>query len=153
MTASRDTQALDREVRYQVYDHTMSRLKPPLVADVTRAMGASEAEIRAAFQRLADAHILVLQNESGEILMANPFSAVPTPFFVYTEHGDAWGNCIWDSLGIPAMLGTDARIDTGCGDCNESMTLEIKGQELASGEGIVHFSVPAKRWWDNIKFS
>jgi len=33
------------------------------------------------------------------------------------------------------------------------MTLEIKGQELASGEGIVHFSVPAKRWWDNIKFS
>jgi alkylmercury lyase-like protein len=153
MTANGDTQAFDREVRRQVYDHTMSRLKPPLVVEIARAMGASEAQIRAAFQRLADAHILVLQNESGEILMANPFSAVPTPFLVHTERGDAWGNCIWDALGIPAMLDTDARIVTGCGDCNESMALEIKGQQLASGEGIVHFSMPAKRWWDNIKFT
>jgi hypothetical protein len=29
-----------------------------------------------------------------------------------------WANCIWDALGIPAMLHRDVRIDACCGCCN-----------------------------------
>jgi hypothetical protein len=36
--------------------------------------------------------------------MANPFSAVPTPFLVRSGDRSWYGNCIWDALGIPAML-------------------------------------------------
>lgn len=153
MATSQDSAALDREVRRHVYDYTMNNLRPPLVTQVSTATGRSDADVRASFGRLADAHILVLQERSGEILMANPFSAVPTQFVLQTERGTAWGNCIWDALGIAAMLNADARIETGCGDCTEAMFVEIKGQELAGCEGIVHFSVPAKHWWDNIKFT
>jgi hypothetical protein len=33
--------------------------------------------------------------------------------------------------------------------------LQIQGGSLRleHGGGIIHFSVPAKRWWDNIKFT
>ena len=87
--------------------------------------------------------------------MANPFSAVPTPFLV--EIGDLswWGNCIWDALGIAAMVKGDARIVTGCADCSDEMELRVEGGRLRTEgeEGIIHFSVPARRWWENIKFT
>ena len=47
--------------------------------------------------------------------MAEPFSAVPTPFAVYVDDQRYFGNCIWDALGIPAMLHADARIESSCG--------------------------------------
>jgi hypothetical protein len=87
--------------------------------------------------------------------MANPFSAVPTPFLVETRSQEWWGNCIWDALGIAAMVKQDAHISTGCGDCNDALSILIRGgsARMEGGEGIIHFSVPARRWWDNIKFT
>jgi hypothetical protein len=87
--------------------------------------------------------------------MANPFSAVPTPFLVTAGERSWWGNCIWDAMGIAAMVRHDARVLTGCGDCNDAMQVRIEDgmARMAEGEGIVHFSVPARRWWDNIKFT
>ena len=102
--------------------------------------------------------MLVLQEEDQEILMANPFSAVPTPFLVEVGERSWWGNCIWDALGIGAMVKGDPRITTGCGDCNDAMVLEVRDGALhleggEPGDGIIHFSVPARRWWDNVKFT
>ena len=74
--------------------------------------------------------------------MAAPLSARPTPFLVTTPLGTYFGNCVWDALGIAAMLGHDARIDTDCADCGAAMTLEIEGGELRA-EGVAHFAVPA----------
>jgi hypothetical protein len=103
---------------------------------------------------MKEAHILVLQ-ENDEILMANPFSAVPTAFLVTAGKRSWWGNCIWDAMGIAAMVRSDATISTGCGDCNDALRIDVEGASgrLVGGEGIVHFSVPASRWWDNIKFT
>jgi len=81
--------------------------------------------------------------------MANPFSAVPTPF-VTEIGGRRWfGNCIWDSLGIVATLHADARVLTSCGTSGETMELSVRGGAL-TGEGTVHFALPARRWWDDI---
>jgi hypothetical protein len=126
----------------------------PLAAEVARYLSLRLDEVRAAFLRMEDGHILVLQ-EGGEVLMANPFSAVPTSFLVETRSQSWWGNCVWDALGIAAMVKQDARISTGCGDCNDAMSILIRGgsARLEDGEGIIHFAVPARRWWDNIKFT
>ncbi|MFH4280320.1 organomercurial lyase, partial [Acinetobacter baumannii] len=91
-------------VRYHVYDYVMREGLPPTIAEASSALARSPDEVRASFQRLAEGHILVLQKESGEILMANPFSAVPTPFLVKVGDQFYYGNCIWDAMGIPAML-------------------------------------------------
>jgi hypothetical protein len=118
-------------------------------------MGLTVDEVIASFRRLQDAHILVLQEGRAEILMAPPFSAVPTPFVVDVGERSWWGNCIWAAMGVAAMVRRDAAITTGCGDCNDAIVVRIEGGEarLDAGEAIIHFSIPARRWWDNIKFT
>jgi len=127
----------------------------PTAAQLAEGLGSSLADVRASFRRMKEGHILVFQEGDEEILMANPFSAVPTPFVVTIGERSWWGNCIWDALGIAAMVGGDATITTGCGDCNDAMGVRITGDAISvgGGEGIVHFSVPARSWWDNIKFT
>ena len=87
---------------------------PPTIAETASALSTTPNAVEASFRRLADGHILVLQRGTGEILMANPFSAVPTPFLVRAGDGSWYGNCIWDAMGIPAMLKQDAAIEASC---------------------------------------
>jgi hypothetical protein len=64
-----------------------------------------------------------------------------------------WGICIWDALGIAAALHADAVITALCGDCGTPLTLEVRNDTLVRSEGIVHFAIPARRWWDNIGYT
>ncbi len=127
--------------------------RPPTRLQAGYALGAEPMAISAAWQRLADAHVLVLQPESGEILMAAPFSAVPTPFPVATSHQHYYGNCIWDALGIIAALGEDALISTACGCCGLSLEVAVTGGQASAPPSLVHFALPAARWWDDIVFT
>lgn len=148
-----DRAAFDAETRRYIYDHTMREGVPPSLDETSRALSRTADETRESFRRLAEARVIVMQRGSDEILMANPFSAVPTSFLVKTDVRDYYGNCIWDSLGIPCMLKRDALIETSCGCCGAAMNVEVKGDALASGEGVVHFAVPAAKWWEDIVFN
>ena len=54
-------------------------------------------------------------------------------------------------MGIPAALHTDAIITARCSDgCEQEIVLDVRDGALVRSEGIVHFGVPAARWWDNI---
>jgi hypothetical protein len=155
MSSTHDEATLDRQVRIEVYDRLMTDGKMPSAAEVAGRLDLGVDDVRAAYRRMKEGHILVLQEGDEEILMANPFSAVPTPFLVEAGRMSWWGNCIWDAMGVAAMVGENARISTGCGDCNDGMVLLVQGGslEMERGEGVIHFSVPARRWWDNIKFT
>jgi hypothetical protein len=144
---------LDRRVRRFVYDVTLRRGTPPTLAASADGLGTSLQQIAASFQRLAAGRVLVLARDSGEILMANPFSAVPTPFLVEFEDYACYGNCIWDAMGTVAMRGRDARIKTSCGDCGAPMEVRIVSQALQSPHGVAHYALPARRWWDDIVFN
>ena len=122
------------------------------MVETAEALSSTLYDVQAVYQRLADGRALVLQG-NGEILMAEPFSAVPTPFQVEVGNRSWWGNCIWDALGIPAMLNVDARIVTACGCCNDSMVLEVKDGLLTGTTGIVHYAIPPKDWWKDIVFA
>jgi hypothetical protein len=148
-----DGQGLDYEVRRYIYETLLTEGFMPSLRDVAVGISVGPDSVREAFGRLDAAHVLVLQ-ESGEILMANPFSAVPTPYVVEAGEKRYWGNCIWDAMGILAMLGSDGRVLTSCPDCNEAMTVEVRGGALVDeGVGVMHFAVPARLWWDNIRFT
>jgi hypothetical protein len=144
--------APEPEVRAFVYETCRTRGLPPSAAETARALDRKPADIKSAFQRLAEARVLVLQ-PGGEILMANPYSAVPTPFPVEAGAVACYGNCIWDALGIPAMLHSDARISTSCACCGAHLGLDVVGGSLQSNGGLIHFAVPAHHWWDNIVFT
>ena len=153
MPSSNELTNLDTRVRRDVYDTIMSTGRAPSVAEIASVISVPLDDVRQALQRLADAHMMVLQPTSGEILMANPFSAVPTSFPVESGSVSYWGNCIWDALGIPAMLGQDATIRTACPDCGEGMEVSVRLGSLEPSEGIIHFAIPAKHWWDNIVYT
>ena len=145
--------SLDTTLRRHVYGVTLARGRPPTIAELGTLAGASDDDVRDGLRQLATARVLVLQPESGEILMAPPFSAVPTPFLVRTQRHESYANCAWDALGIPVMLGEPAPIDGACGCCGEAMTLHMDGRSAPKGEGVIHFAVPARRWWDDLVFT
>ena len=152
-TVSDVTAMLDFEVRRSIYAHIFMRGWVPLLIDVATSLERPISVIREAYGRLAAAHTIVLQRESDEILMANPFSAVPTPFQVEVGGQTFWGNCIWDALGIGAMIKTDAEVSTSCGDCGSALQVRTRAGMLAGGTGVAHFAVPARDWWSDIVFT
>ncbi|MCA1622548.1 MAG: alkylmercury lyase family protein [Acidobacteria bacterium] len=153
MDAEQEKVALDKEIRYHVYDYVMREGVPPTITETSSALARSPDEVRTSFQRLADEHIFVLQKGNGEILMANPFSAVPTPFIVKVRNQSYYGNCIWDAMGIPAMLKQDATIEASCGCCSTAMSLKVTNGSLEEARGLAHFAIPAAHWWDDIVFN
>ena len=98
-----EPQEFDDRVRLSVYRHFVRRGLAPEVHDLGDELGASPAVIAASLERLAAAHVLVLDRASRRLWMAMPFSAVPTAFRVRTSGGEWWANCAWDALGISAM--------------------------------------------------
>jgi len=143
----------DTTVRLALYDEFVRTGSPPTVEAVAARTEASAAEVRAALERLAAAKAIVLQPESREVLMANPLYAVPTPFRVRTGGRSFFGSWVWDGLGIVAMLRSDSVLDTSCACCGEAMTIGLRRGHLAPARGVIHFALPAKRWWENIVFT
>jgi hypothetical protein len=140
-------------LRGRVYDGFLSKGRSPTVPELAAGLGLNEAQVRAGLRHLAEERAVVLQPESGEVLMAHPFSAVPTPFVVTCEGRSWWGNCIWDGLGILAMLHADGEVRTGCPDCGEALCLSVRSGELGGGPAVAHFAVPARHWWADIVFT
>lgn len=148
----RDTDTFDGKVRLHIYHFIVKRGRAPTAVEVSRGLRRPLPQIRAAFHRLERGHALVLQ-VSGEILRAAPFWASPTPFLVEIGKQSWWGSCVWDAMGIPAMLKKSARIVTACGCCGSDMVLQVDGGSLRADSGIIHFEVPARRWYENVVFT
>jgi hypothetical protein len=146
-------QALDAAVRLEVYRFFIDHCRPPVPAEVTETVATDQASVEDSLRRLAEAHVLVLAPGTPYVWMANPLSAIPTPFQVEVGGRRFFGNCIWDALGVVAMLGGTGTVTTWCPDCHEQMSVTVADNRLASGEGVVHFEVPAAHWWDDIGFN
>jgi hypothetical protein len=110
-------------------------------------------EVLAGWQRLHDAHALVLERGGEAIRMANPFSAVPTAYRVQVAGRWWYANCAWDAFGICAALGTDGRIECSCPDCGEPVAVEVRDERPDDESLLFHSLVPARRWWDDIVFT
>ncbi len=113
------------------------------------AGGAEPGFLDEELRDLHDRHEIVL-GADGEVAMALPFSATPTPFVVRSGGIDYWANCAWDSLAVPVALHRDADVDARWGDGDEPYRFEIRDGRLDAEPALVHFSKPARRWWDDI---
>ena len=149
-----DTAAVDNEVRLHIYDTFLSRGAPPSVAETARALTMPDADADAAYERLAASRVIVLRPGTRDVLMAAPLSAVPTRFSVRVGDGRSYyANCVWDALGVLSMLGRDGVVDATCADCDAAVELRVEHGELAPSDAVVHFAVPAARWWEDIVFT
>lgn len=144
----------DTAVRLHIYERFLADGRPPTVAETAVALETAPEEVEDAYRRLEAGHVIVLAPGTTNVWMANPLSAVPTPFRVITDDGRSWwGNCVWDGLGVLAMVGAAGIVDTSCPDCGERIELRVAGEELQPVDAVIHFAVPAARWWENIGFT
>jgi hypothetical protein len=147
------TADLDNNVRVAIYRFFVDRGRPPVAAEVSDSVGASVVEVENAYRRLHEAHVLVLAPGTPYIWMANPLSALPTPYTAHARGKTFFTSCVWDALGAVAMLGSEGSVEARCGDCGEVLGVDISGGKVVSSDHVVHFAVPAAQWWDEIGFA
>ena len=145
--------ALLQDIRLYIYAQMVETSVAPSVADTACALACSPAEAEAGYRALADARMIVLQPDSTTIWMAMPFSNVQTAFTVIVAGRAYYANCAWDAFGIAAALGAEARIFTTCPDCGGVLERKVGGGTIPETRGLVHFAVPARRWWEDVGFT
>jgi hypothetical protein len=91
---------LDRDVRLALFDLFVELGQAPEPEAVAVRASVTVEEVRAPYERLHDQRVIVLDPSSRDVWMANPFSAIPTPFRARIGERSWFGNCIWDGLGI-----------------------------------------------------
>jgi len=139
----------DLELRNRTYAQFVELGRAPAAEEA----GPDPAEVRRGWQRLHDAHALVLDEATGAIRMANPFSAVATPYRVHADGRWWYANCAWDAFGIAAALHCDATIETACPDCGDPLTIDVRDGAPSREDLVFHCLVAAAHWWDDIGFT
>ena len=144
--------AAELELRNITYRLFVELGRAPAADAVGSALDLDVESVRLGWQRLHDAHALVLDAD-GEIRMANPFSAVPTPHRVEAAGRSWYANCAWDAFGICAALDADGRIETTCPDCGEALVVAVRNGRPDDKSLVFHSLVDASHWWDDIVFT
>ena len=105
----------DQAFRLHILRELIASGKAPSVRETAAAIGLTESDAAATIERLAANHVIVLKPGTRDVRMAAPLSAVPTPHVVRMADGRShYGNCVWDALGVIAMLGIDGEVETVC---------------------------------------
>jgi hypothetical protein len=121
---------------------------------VSQALGSPLEKVKATLRRLQQKRLLVLEPaDPSRIRMAPPFSGIQTPFRVLVQSKQYYANCAWDALGIPAAFHQDASIEAQDGHSGEPITLEDRGGKPVFQPCVIHFAVPAARWWEDIIYT
>ena len=145
--------ALLRDVRLYIYRQIIDTSAAPSAAETAQALSHPLPAIDAAYQALADARMIVLRPKSSTVWMAMPFSNVQTAFTVISGGRAYYANCAWDAFGIAALLDADARVFTTCPDCGGVLQRKISEGQLTETRGVVHFALPARRWWEDVGYT
>jgi hypothetical protein len=143
----------DSSLRIFVYDHLVANGLPPTLNEIATHFGTTRAAAREELAGLKIGKTILVHPESGEIWMAGPFSATKTDYGVVSGDRTWWANCAWDMLGIPMVLNEPVQVHTKCTDCGSPMMIDCSPSHPPTVDAVVHFLVPARRWYEDIGFT
>lgn len=143
--------AFERLVRASVIQSLRDTSRVPPKATIAASLGANESAVSSALHSLADEHRLVLVPGTDTVWMAHPFSGVATDFSVAIGDRQWFANCVWDGLSILALLG-DGNLDTHSPATGEPIRFRVSAGKVFC-EALIHFLVPARRFWEDIGFT
>src|SRR5262245_10060174 len=104
----------DLKLRQAVYQMMVASGRAPEASDVAAAAGLAVDEVRQAYARLLERHLLVLEPDGLCVRMAPPFSGVPTQHRVRVDGIDYFAPCPWDAFGIISLLGSRGEMRSRC---------------------------------------
>ncbi len=143
--------SLQQRVRQQVFRNFRDTAQAPETKRIAADLGVSPAEIVDALHALHQQRRLVLNPGTDSIWMAHPFSAKETDFVVCNTDRTWYANCVWDGLSILGIVG-DGVLDTHSPQSGAPIRFEVVDGRV-TGQGLVHFLVPPRRFWEDIGFT
>lgn len=146
--------SLERQIRLFIYEFILASDRCPTLNEISLEYSLTPLLTQEILQELDSTHsAIVLSPGSGNIWLADPFAALPTPYPVFSGSHKWFGMCVWDALGILAVANSNGRAPTLCPVSGEQLELTVVDGSLARSEGVIHFAVPASQWWENIGFT
>lgn len=142
---------IERNVRFHIIQTLRKTSAAPDVAETAASLDLPPSRVGDALHALAEQHRIVLLPSTDTVWMVHPFSAIATDFVVHAAGRRWYANCVWDGLSILGIVG-DGRLDTHSPQSGAPIRFDVRNGRVA-GDGIVHFLVPAKRFWDDIGFT
>src|SRR5437667_4514084 len=115
----------------------LQRGGPIPIKDIVASSPDGRAEaVHDALTALDDEDLIRVR--AGQVDIAYPFSAAPTPFRVRLSAGrERYACCATDALGIAAMIGEPVHITSGCHHCGESVHFAATPDEVGqTAEGM-----------------
>jgi len=141
------------DIRAFVYRHFADTTRAPSVDETAARFALTREDAASAYEALHERHAFFLNPGTHDILMANPFSGIETPFRARANGKTYFANCAWDSLGIPAALHANANVEAVCAQSGEAVTLQVRDGRVSKSDVMVHFLVPFQRWYDDLVFT
>jgi len=141
-----------RTLRKYIFDFFLETTRAPLAEEMMPKFGWSRGEVLAHLQELQAAHHIFLLPGTERILMANPFSSLPTPFRVSAGRRQYFANCAWDAIALHVVLDQDVRISSFCHHCGAPLEFGLSKRTVSpEGRGVLVFlQTPVSKWYDNL---
>lgn len=103
----------------------------PATVTLAKQCGLSSVQVREILLRLMAMDLLSLDSTGETVLVAYPFSSVPTPHRVRLTSREVFALCAVDALGIPAMLAETAGISSRCALCESKVEVQAHPDNLS----------------------
>jgi hypothetical protein len=141
-------------VRVAIYRSFVETGRPPMPVEIAAGLNVPLSDVEAAVGDLAAQDVIALIPGTSFVWLAHPFSAAAAPYRV-TADDRAWDAiCIWDALGILALVDSDGRVEARCPDCNDDLAVEVRaGNVIAPEPYVAHYGVPASRWYEDVGYT
>ncbi|MEX1126903.1 MAG: organomercurial lyase [Acidimicrobiia bacterium] len=139
------------DVRLAIYQSFRRTGRAPTAGQLAGQLGMSVELITNSLAELATQRHLVL-DETGEIVMAHPFSAIPMGFSVMGANALWWGGCSWDSFALPHLITEepDVLVATRCPGCDRPVAWIVSRESPPATDWVAHFLVPVAQMWDDV---
>jgi hypothetical protein len=142
------------DVRVEIYRSFLDEGRAPMPYEVAARLRMPVEEVKTALEELHQTGVIALAPGTHNVWLAHPFSAMDAPFRVQAK-GRRWDAiCVWDAFGVLALMDADGTVSTACPDCGEDLSVEISGGRVTSADAdVVHYGVPASRWYEDVGYT
>jgi len=122
--------------------------------EIATHFGVSPSDALQALREMKIGKTILPDPHTGELWMVGPFSAAETQYSIRAGNRRWFANCAWDMLGVANLVGEPVDIETQCTDCAGPIGLHLEPDDESVGADLlVHFLLPAQRWYNDIGFT
>ncbi len=141
-------------VRRAIYDTFADQGRAPTRRRIQDMAAVDEAQVTEAIAELAAQRQLVL-DQSGNVVMAHPFTTLNLGFSVMGEKTLWWGGCAWDSFAIPNLVKDEPSVlvATTCPACRRPQAWTVTRSGPLESPEVAHFLVPMNKAWNDVVYT